>query len=85
MFEEAVFLAIANKAIVDYLAAPVREKYPDLDLWWLVYVALVTGGLIGWFSTLNLFASIPNEAVGRLLTCVVIGGGSNLIYKIFKK
>lgn len=40
----ALFLAVANKAIIDYLVAPVRQRWPDFDMWWLVYVALATGG-----------------------------------------
>jgi len=43
----------------------------------------VVGGLIGWFSEINLFADyIPNLLVGRMLSTVVIGGGSNLIHDL---
>ena len=81
-----LFLAVANKAIIDYLVAPVRQKWPDIDLWFLVYVALATGGLIGWLSQANVFAAyMPDPLVGRILTSIVVGGGSSLIHDIFKK
>lgn len=87
VFAAAVLLAVVNMSIVDYLAEPVRRKYPDLDLWWLLYVALGTGGVIGWFANLNLFLElIPSmdPLAGRILTCVLIGGGSSLLHKVFK-
>ena len=81
-----LFLAVANKAIIDYLVAPVRQKWPDIDLWFLVYVALATGGLIGWLSGANVFAPyMPDPFVGRVLTSILVGGGSSLIHDIFKK
>lgn len=79
----AFLLAVANKAIVDYLAAPIRAKFPTFDLWWLVYVAFLTGGVVGWFSGLNLFEAAGLVGIsGRLLTACVIGGGSSLIHDI---
>ena len=82
----ALFLAVANKAIIDYLVAPVRQKWPDFDMWWLVYVALLTGGLIGWLSQVNVFvAYMPDALVGRILSSILVGGGSSLIHDVFKK
>lgn len=86
MLAAAGFLATANLSIVNYLADPVRKKFPDLDLWWLVYVALATGFAIGWFSEINLFLDVmPEVLVGRILTGIVVGGGSSLIYNVFHK
>ena len=80
-----LFLAGVNKALVDYIAAPIRKKYPDVDLWWLVYVALATGALLTWFASVNLFtAYIPDLLVGRVVTCILVGGGSSLIHDVFK-
>ena len=80
----ALFLSVANQKIVDYVATPVRRRYPAVDFWWLLYVALLTGALLGWFSGVNLFdAYISETFVGRLLTAVVIGGGSSLLHDIF--
>jgi hypothetical protein len=81
----ALFLAVVNKTIVDALANPVRQRYPDLDMWWLFYVALFTGFAIGWFSDINVFPEeiMSNILVGKILTSLLIGGGSSLIHDIF--
>ena len=80
----ALLLATVNKVLVDYLLAPVRKRWPELSLWWAVYVSLVTGFLIGWFADVNLFALwIDGDILGRILTSLLIGGGSSLIYDIF--
>jgi len=82
----ALFLAIANKAIVDYLVEPVKKKFPDVDYWFLVYVALVTGGFVGWISQANVFAAyIPDVLAGRVLTSILVGGGASLIHNVFDK
>jgi hypothetical protein len=79
-----LFLAVVNQKIVDYLVAPVRNRYPDADLWWLIYVALATGAAIGWFANINMFIDyVPDPLAGRILTMVVIGGGASLIHDIF--
>lgn len=82
----AGFLAIVNKAVVDYLLAPLKKKFPSVDYWWAVYVALVTGGLLGWASQANLFTDyVPDVIVGRVLTAILVGGGSGLIYDLFDR
>jgi len=86
VFAAALLLAVANKAIVDYLAGPVRKRFPDIDLWWLLYVSLGTGFAMGWFANINLFAElIPTMAplAGKILTCVITGGGASLLHDIF--
>ena len=81
-----LFLAVVNMAIINYLAAPVREKKPKFDLWFLVYVALITGFLISWFAGVNLFADqIVNELLGRILSGILVGGGSSLIHDVFDR
>jgi len=84
VFPLAVLLAVVNRAIVDYLVAPVRKRYPDADLWFLVYVSFVIGGVIGWLSGVNLFAAIPTLPLilGRILTAACIGGGANLLHDV---
>ena len=82
----ALFLATVNMAIVDYLAQPVKQKYPRVDFWWLQYVALATGAVIGYIADVNLFAAyFTNAEMGRVLTSVLIGGGSGLIHRVFDK
>lgn len=80
----ALFLATANKAIIDYLAQPVRQRYPDADLWWLVYVALATGAAVSWLAGINLFGDyVASVVAGQVLTAVLVGGGSSLIHDVF--
>ena len=87
VFPIAVLLAVVNRALIEYLSAPVKKRFPDADLWWLVYVAFLTGGAIGWVSGVNLFSSIAEMplVLGRILTAACIGGGSNLLHDIAKR
>ena len=80
----ASLLIAANKAIVDYLADPVRKKFPTLDLWWLPYIAFITGGLIAWVAQINLFDFIPGLVgpAGQILTAAVVGGGSKVLHDL---
>ena len=85
-FVVGVFLATLNTKLIDSLAAPIRRKFPYLDLWWLLYVALVSGAAIAWVAGVNLFtAYVDNVLLGRALSCVLVGGGSSLIHDIFDK
>ena len=80
----ALFLAAVNEGLVNYLSEPLKQKYPELDTWWLMYVALITGSLLGWFSGVNLFVGyIQEELVAKLLTAVAIGAGSSLLHELF--
>lgn len=82
----ALFLAVANKSIIDNVFAPVKEQYPNLKWWWVIYVSLVTGFAISWFCEFNVFTIyISNPMVGRILTGFVVGGGSSLIHDIFDR
>lgn len=82
----AVLLAVTNSEIVDYIKRPIQQKFPELDLWFFVYVSLISGAVIGWFSGINLFAPlVEEELLGRILTAILVGGGASLIYKIFKR
>lgn len=80
----AGLLATVNTSIVDMVKRPVAQRFPDLDLWWFVYVGMVSGFVIGWFAQVNLFtAVVAEETLGRVLSALLIGGGSSLIYKVF--
>jgi hypothetical protein len=87
VFPIAVLLAVVNRALIQYLAEPIRNRYPNADLWWLVYVAFATGGAIGWIAGVNLFDAIPQMplTLGRILTAACIGGGANLLHDIAKR
>lgn len=80
----AFLLAVANKALIDYIAEPIRKRLPQLDLWFLPYIALATGFAIGYLADINLFTVAPGLAgdAGRVLTAAVIGGGSSLLHDI---
>jgi hypothetical protein len=82
----AVLLAVTNSEIVDYIKRPITQKFPELDLWWFVYVSFATGFAIGWFAKINLFSEVVDETIlGRILTAALIAGGSSLVYRVFKK
>lgn len=80
----ALLLAVVVKVILDYVAKPVRSKFPDLDLWWFDYVALALGAVVTWFAALNLFTpTLTNQLIGRILTALLVGGGAKLINDIY--
>jgi len=83
MLSAALFLAVINKALVDYIVAPIRQKFPETDMWWIVYVALVTGVVIGWISGVNIMGEMLPQVAGRVLTAIFVGGGSSLIHDVF--
>jgi len=79
-----LFLSVANKSIIDNVFAPLLKRYPDKDWWWVIYVALVTGFAISWFSGVDVFSTyIQEPMVSRVLTAFCVGGGSSLIHDIF--
>lgn len=85
MIEKVLFLATLNKVLVDYFSEPAKRKFPTHDFWWLLYVAGLTGLVMGWFSQLNLFPELfPDVIVGRVMTSILVGGGSSLIHKLFE-
>ncbi len=84
----AFFLALITERIVAAALAPVEKRWPELDLWWVVYPSWVLGGTLAWFAGINLFTDlIPgfNADLGRVLTAVVAGGGANLLHDIFDR
>lgn len=82
---QALLLALVANRLVEAVVAPLKKRYAEMDFWWLIYAAWGLGGVLAWFAGVNLFgANFPDyEIVGRLLTAVVVGGGSNLIHDIF--
>ena len=80
----ALFLSIFTNRVLEAVVNPLKQKYPELDMWWLIYVAWVVGGFVGWLSGVNLLVDyIPSELAGRIMTAIVIGGGANLINDLF--
>ncbi len=84
MLIKAIFLAVANKALVDYLANPIRKKKPEWDLWWLGYVAFVTGAALGWVSGIDILSfAVADPTASRFVSALFIGGGASLIHDIY--
>jgi len=77
-------MVLANR-LVAALVTPLFDKY-GWDKFWLMYPAWVLAGVFVWFTGLNLFAAfIPNELIGKILTAIVAGGGSNLLHDLTDK
>lgn len=84
----AFLLALITERITAALLAPVKVRWPDLDLWWVIYPAWVIGGIIAYLASINLLAELVptfDPQVGRILTAVIVGGGANLLHDIFDR
>jgi hypothetical protein len=81
-----ILLAFIVEVLVEHLVGkPMEVAAPDVDRWWLIYVALVTGGALGWFAQVNIFDGLIPVLVGRILTAVLVGGGSPVVHAVVKK
>jgi hypothetical protein len=79
----AVFVALMNERLVEVFIAKWFEHY-KLDGFWLVPISWVTGGLIMAGTATNLFSWLfPSEIIGRIMTAIVVGGGSNMLHMVF--
>lgn len=82
------FLATVAEGIVEGLISPIWERY-KLDDFWLFYVAWVVAFPLVLLSGVNLFADfIPPTSpalvwVGRVLTAIIAGRGSNFLHDLF--
>jgi hypothetical protein len=75
------FAVIANR-FIEMLIKPIFEKF-NLDKFWLTYIAWAAAGVLVWLTGANLFsASIANQTIGQILTALVAGGGSNILYDL---
>ena len=77
-------MVLANR-LVAALVTPLWDKY-GWDKFWLMYPAWILAGVLVWLTGVNLFAAyIPNELIGKILTAIVAGGGSNLLHDLTDK
>ena len=77
-------MVLANR-LVAALVTPLWDKY-GWDKFWLMYPAWILAGVLVWLTGVNLFAAyIPNELIGKVLTAIVAGGGSNLLHDLTDK
>ena len=75
------FMVLANR-LVAALITPFFDKY-NWDKFPLMYVAWVIAGVLVFLANINLFAAFnPNELIGKILTALVAGGGSNLLHDL---
>ena len=75
------FMVLANR-LVEMLITPLFDHY-ELDKFPLMYIAWAFAGVLVFLAGVNLFeAYIPNEIIGKVLTAVVAGGGSNLLHDL---
>lgn len=81
------FLATVAEAIVEGFVAPIFDRYEKLKphKFWLMYVAWAVGFALVFLSGINLFEQfIPEYAlVGRVLTSIIAGRGSNFLHDLF--
>ena len=79
-----LFLALVCEIVVTHLLQPVRQRFEEVvDFWWVSYVYLVIGAILGMLSGLNMFPALfPDALTGRIVTAVVIGGGPTLVRAI---
>ena len=77
-------MVLANR-LVAALVTPLWDKY-GWDKCWLMYPAWILAGVLVWLTGVNLFAAyIPNVLIGKILTAIVAGGGSNLLHDLTDK
>ena len=79
----ALFLAVLNNRLVELFVAPIFEKYWPAHKWLVLYVSMATATMIVWFTDITLFAEVIHNPLGKILTGIVVGGGSNLIHDLF--
>jgi len=78
----AIVAAFVVMKLVDALVRPIWDRF-ELDTFWLMYVALVIGAGLGWFTGINALPVFGVEpVVGRILTCLLIGLGPSFIHDL---
>jgi hypothetical protein len=48
-------------------------------------VSLVAGCALGWFSEVNAFEGLVPVLVGRIVTSLLVGGGSQIVHAMVNK
>ena len=79
-------LAFVVEILVEHLVGkPLEQAAPNCPRWWLIYVSLVLGAALGWFAKVNLFEGLIPVLVGRIVTSLLVGGGSQLVHQVVNK
>ena len=65
-------LAFVVEILLEHLIRkPLEQAAPHAPRWWLIYVSLVLGAALGWFSEVNLFEGLIPVLVGRIVTALL--------------
>ena len=86
-------VALVNVGLIALLAfvveirvgKPLEQASPHTPRWWLIYVSLVLGAALGWFSEVNLFVGLKPVRGGRIVTALLVGGGSQIVHAVVNK
>jgi hypothetical protein len=79
-------LAFVVEILVEHLIGkPLEQASPHTPRWWLIYVSLVAGAALGWFSQVNAFEGLVPVLVGRIVTALLVGGGSQIVHAVVNK
>lgn len=80
----AAFLAFIVERVIEWLVAePLEHYFPDLDRFFLRYVAFAGGAGLSWVVALNIFAELPIPSlVGKILTAILIGCGLEVLHEV---
>ena len=83
VFAQLLILSIVTTKLIDWFIKPVFLKL-KWDTWWLTYVSLVIGGLVGWATGLNAFPGFLPQWIwlGRVITAIAFGGGPTLLFDL---
>ena len=82
-----VFLASVSEALAEFFIAPIWEKL-GLPAFWLAYIGAAVSFALIFVSGQNLLADYLPEnlwILGRVLTGLLAGRGSNWIHDFFSK
>ncbi len=82
----ALFLALVNERAIEYFIAPLFDKFIPAGRWAIVYIALVTGGLLSFWAEVDLLAvggvTLPYP-VNLVVSAILVGGGATLLHRVF--
>jgi len=79
-----VVAAFVIMRLFDAIVKPLWEK-AGLDKFWLLYLALVVGAALGWYTELNGFPVFKDPLVGRILSCLAMGLGPSWLHDLTDK
>ena len=84
MLETILFLSALLHGFVDVVKDAILQKWPNANLWWLLFVALAGGVAVTALGHINALATYLPGLAGEVATGLVIGTGSRLINVLFK-